>query len=58
MNADFVLEGTAQNFNLTFDISWKVMKDVLIKCMGVMDSAVGSPRETLQAALQQRYLHI
>lgn len=48
--ADFVLEGTVQNFNLTFDISWKVMKDILIKRMSVMDFAVGSPRETLQAA--------
>lgn len=48
--ADFVLEGTVQNFNLTFDISWKVMKDILIKRMGVMDFAVGSPRETLQSA--------
>lgn len=27
--ADFVLEGTVLNFNLTFDISWKVMKDIL-----------------------------
>lgn len=26
--ADFVLEGTVQNFNLAFDISWKVMKDI------------------------------
>lgn len=48
--ADFVLEGTVQNFNLTFDISWKVMKDILIKRMGVMDFAVSSPRETLQSA--------
>ena len=48
--ADFVLEGTVQNFNLTFDISWKVMKDILIKRMSVMDFAIGSPRETLQAA--------
>lgn len=48
--ADFVLEGTVQNFNLTFDISQKVMKDILIKRMSVMDFAIGSPRETLQAA--------
>ena len=47
---DFVLEGTIQNFNLTFDISWKVMKDILIKKMGILDFAVGSPRETLQQA--------
>ena len=29
--ADFVLEGTVLNFSLTFDISWKVMKDILVK---------------------------
>lgn len=46
----FVLEGTVQNFNLTFDISWKVMKDILVKDMGVLDFAAGSPRETLQQA--------
>lgn len=48
--ADFVIEGTVQNFNLTFDISWKVMKDILVKQLGVIDFAVGSPRETLQQA--------
>ncbi|MDO4338997.1 MAG: HI0074 family nucleotidyltransferase substrate-binding subunit [Eubacteriales bacterium] len=48
--ADFVLEGTVLNFNLTFDISWKVMKDILIKQLGVLDFAIGSPRETLQQA--------
>lgn len=48
--ADFVLEGTVLNFNLTFDISWKVMKDILLKEMGILGFAVGSPRETLQQA--------
>lgn len=47
---DFVLEGTVLNFNLTFDISWKVMKDILIKEMEILGFAVGSPRETLQQA--------
>lgn len=47
---DFVLEGTVQIFNLTFDLSWKVMKDILVKGMGITDFAVGSPRETLQTA--------
>lgn len=46
--ADFVLEGTVLNFSLTFDISWKVMKDILVKEMGIIDFATGSPRETLQ----------
>ena len=48
--ADFVLEGTVLNFSLTFDISWKVMKDILVKEMGILDFAIGSPRETLQQA--------
>lgn len=48
--ADFVLEGTVLNFNLTFDISWKVMKDILVKRMGILDFAIGSPREVLQQA--------
>lgn len=49
-DADFVLEGTVLNFSLTFDISWKVMKDILVKKMEVLDFATGSPRETLQQA--------
>lgn len=47
---EFVLEGTVLNFNLTFDISWKVMKDILTKELEILDFAVGSPRETLQQA--------
>ena len=49
-HADFVLEGTVLNFSFTFDISWKVMKDILVKEMGIIDFAIGSPRETLQQA--------
>lgn len=53
---DFVLEGTVLNFNLTFDISWKVLKDILIKQMGILDFAVGSPRETLKAAFTNKLI--
>lgn len=48
--ADFVLEGTVLNFCLTFDLSWKVMKDILIKELEILDFAAGSPRETLKQA--------
>lgn len=48
--ADFVLEGTVLNFNLTFDISWKVMKDILIKELEILGFAIGSPRDTLKQA--------
>ena len=49
--ADFVLEGTVLNFSLTFDIAWKVMKDILVKQLGILDFAAGSPRVTLQQAV-------
>ena len=54
--ADFVLEGTVLNFNLTFDIAWKVMKDILIKKLEILDFAVGSPTETLQQAFTNRII--
>ncbi len=54
--ADFVLEGTIANFNLTFDLSWKVMKDILIKKLEVLDFAIGSPREILQQAFLNRLI--
>lgn len=50
--ADFVLEGTVLNFNLTFDISWKVMKDIIVGYHKVSSFASGSPRETLRMAAQ------
>ncbi len=53
---DFVPEGTVLNFSLTFDISWKVMKDILVKEMGILDFAIGSPRETLQQAFQNKII--
>lgn len=53
---DFVLEGTVLNFNLTFDIAWKVMEDILVKQMEVLDFATGSPRETLQQAFVNRII--
>ena len=46
----FVLSGTVQMFNLSFDLAWKVMKDILVKRLGVLDYALGSPRGNLEAA--------
>ncbi len=54
--AAFVLEGTVLNFSLTFDISWKVMKDILIKKLGILDFAISSPRETLQQAFTNKLI--
>ena len=53
---DFVLEGTVLNFSLTFDISWKVMKDILVKKLEITNFALGSPREVLQTAFTNRLI--
>lgn len=49
-NENFVLSGTAQTFNLTFDLAWKVMKDIIVSEYGIVDFATGSPRDTLKTA--------
>lgn len=46
----FALPGVMQCFCLAFDISWKVMKDVLTECLGVLDFGIGSPSQTLEQA--------
>lgn len=50
LSDSFVLSGTVQKFNLTFDISWKVMKDIVVNYHKKTDFALGSPREVLRAA--------
>ncbi len=50
MNDSFVMSGTVQKYNLTFDISWKVMKDIVVKYHKKTDFSLGSPRENLRAA--------
>ena len=54
---DFVISGTVQKFNLAFDISWKVMKDIIIGYHKVLDFATGSPRETLRIAASVKLIH-
>lgn len=46
----FILSGTVHMFNLSFDLSWKVMKDIITEFHGVLEYPTGSPRETLRVA--------
>lgn len=50
VNALFVLGATAQAFNLTFDLAWKLIKEILLEDYGIADFATGSPRDTLRRA--------
>ena len=36
----FILSGTVQMFNLSFDLAWKVMKDILVKSCQIQGVAV------------------
>lgn len=53
----FVLPATVQNFNLTFDLSWKVLKELVTQEFGLTDFATGSPRETLKSAFSVGLIH-
>lgn len=45
-----ILSGTIMIFNLTFDIAWKVLREVLKEEYGIVDFPSGSPKETLKKA--------
>lgn len=57
MDNPFVLPATVQNFNLTFDLSWKVLKELLTQEFGITDFAASSPRETLRTAFSVGLIH-
>ena len=46
----FILSGTIMIFNLTFDLAWKVIREVLKEEFGIVDFPSGSPKETLKKA--------
>lgn len=52
----FVLSGTGAKFSITFDLSWKVMKDILVQYYAAADFVAGSPREVLRKAFQMELI--
>ena len=44
----FVLSGTSAKFSITFDLSWKVMKDIPVQYYAITGFVAGSPREVLR----------
>ncbi len=44
----FVLSGTSAKFSITFDLSLKVMKDILVQYYAITGFVAGSPREVLR----------
>lgn len=48
----FVLSGTSAKFSITFDLAWKVMKDILVKHYAITGFVAGSPREVLRESFK------
>ena len=48
LSDSFVLSGTSAKFSITFDLAWKVMKDILVQHYAITDFVAGSPREVLK----------
>ena len=56
MSDSFVLSGTGAKFSITFDLAWKVMKDILVQHYAIIDFVAGSPRDVLRAAFRARLI--
>lgn len=52
MSDSFVLSGTGAKFSITFDLAWKVMKDIIIGYYMISDFITGSPWEVLRKAFE------
>lgn len=46
LSDSFVLSGTSAKFSITFDLAWKVMKDILVQYYAITGFVTGSPRST------------
>ena len=52
----FVLSGIIARFCLTFDLSWKLMKDIIVDYYAIRDFTLGSPRESLKMAFKVKLI--
>ena len=52
LSDSFVLSGTSAKFSITFDLSWKVMKDILVHYYSITGFVAGSPREVLRESFK------
>ena len=48
----FVISGTVAKFSITFDLAWKVMKDILIQHYAIIGFVTGSPKDVLREAFK------
>ena len=56
LSDSFVLSGTSAKFSITFDVAWKVMKDILVQYYAITGFVTGSPREVLKQSFQAKLI--
>ena len=56
-NDEIYRTGIVGQFNLTFELAWKALQQVL-RVHGVFEAETGSPREILQLKQRNRSVHI
>ena len=56
LSDSFVLSGTSAKFSITFDLAWKVMKDILVQYYAITGFVIGSPREVLKQSFQAKLI--
>ena len=52
LSDSLVLSGTSAKFSITFDLSWKVMKDILVQYYAITGFVTGSQRDVLREAFK------
>lgn len=52
LSDSFVLSGTSAKFSITFDLAWKVMKDILVQYYAITGFVAGLPREVLRESFK------
>lgn len=57
LSDSFVLSGISAKFSITFDLAWKVMKDILVQYYAITGFVAGSPREVLRESFQAGLIH-
>ena len=56
LSDSFVLSGTSAKFSITFDLAWKVMKDILVQYYAITGFVTGSTREVLKQSFQAKLI--
>ena len=56
LSDSFVLSGTSAKFSIAFDLSWKVMKDILVQYYSITGFVTGSPREVLRESFKAKLI--